>query len=247
MLPLAVALGDRLLYRDFKPRRQRESQLTQVSKKPKKTRARLSADLARDQIRLVAQGLYVRNGYAGFSFADIVAVTGTTRANVHHHFGGKRELMEALVAEFAADAQERILSHWGGAETFAKKLHRQLGDLRAFYARYNPRPGDRNVWSPLARLRLDMPSLGPLAVQTLERIDTIYEEALTDAVRRAIAGGELVPETPIKDVARLVRFVVQACPPMTQDTGVFAGVEATFQALERTLAAAWRGRRHDTR
>jgi AcrR family transcriptional regulator len=208
---------------------------------PRKRRVRETGDRARQRIRDVARDLYVRRGYAGFSFADIVAVTGTTRANVHHHFGGKPALMEALVAEFAADAEARIRSDWGGDGRFADKLRRQLADLRAFHARYNPRAGDRNVWSPIARLRLDLPVLGPLAARALERVDDVYEAALTEAVREAVASGEFAPDTPVADAARLVRFVVQACPPMTQDTGGFGGVEATFRALERTLVAAWRG------
>lgn len=219
----------------------RESALSRGQTKTTKPRARLSADQSRELIRGVARDLYVRNGYAGFSFADIVAVTGTTRANVHHHFGGKHKLMAELVAQFAADAEARILSHWARpGESFAARLRRQLADLRAFYARYNPKPGDRNVWSPLARLRLDLPVLGPLAAKALERVDKVYERALTKAVREAVEAGEFAPATPVADVARLVRFVVQACPPTTQDTGGFESVEATFRALERAIAAAWR-------
>lgn len=210
------------------------------TQKSGKRRGRETADAARGRIREVARDLYVRRGYAGFSFADIVAVTGTTRANVHHHFGGKRALMQELVAEFAADAEARIRADWGGAGRFADKLRRQLADLRAFHARYNKKPGDRNVWSPLARLRLDLPVLGPLAARALERVDDVYESTLAAAVRDAVKAGEFAPDTPVADAARLVRFVVQACPPMTQDTGGFDGVEATFRALERTLTAAWR-------
>mgnify|MGYP000597276907 CR=1 FL=1 len=46
-------------------------------------------------------------------------------------------------------------------------LTAQVDDLRRFYQRFNPAPGDRNVWSPLSRLRLDMPVLGDAARDAL--------------------------------------------------------------------------------
>lgn len=207
----------------------------------KKTKAPTRKDETfRDTIKAVARDLYVRRGYAGFSFGDIVAVTGTTRANVHHHFGNKLKLMDELVADIVSDAEARIASHWcEGRARFSERLDRQVDDLRSFYARYNTRPGERNVWSPLSRLRLDIPVLGRLAVRALERIDRVYDEALTRAVGEAIASGEFRKDTPVAEVARLVRFTVQSCAPMTQDTGGFDALDSLFRSLGRTLAAAW--------
>ena len=42
----------------------------------------------RQQILLVAEDFYVLRGYEGFSFAHIAEAVQTTRANIHHHFGG---------------------------------------------------------------------------------------------------------------------------------------------------------------
>ena len=47
----------------------------------------------RERIRHVAEELYVLNGHDGFSFGDVAAAVGTTRANIHHHFGNKQRLM----------------------------------------------------------------------------------------------------------------------------------------------------------
>lgn len=212
---------------------------------PKKTKAPPRKDAKfRDTIKAVARDLYVTRGYEGFSFGDIVTVTGTTRANVHHHFGNKLKLMDELVADIAADAEARIASHWcEGRAPFTERLDRQVEDLRRFYTRYNARPGARNVWSPLSRLRLDIPVLGRLAVRALERVDRVYDAALTRAVGEAIAAGEFRKDTPVAEVARLVRFTVQSCAPMTQDTGGFGALESLFRSLDTTLAAAWGRRR----
>ena len=96
-------------------------------------------------------------GTMDFSFGDIAAIIGTTRANIHHHFGSKRLLMDELVEDISANAQARIERHWTAGETsLSDRLQLQLDDLRRFYERFNPARSDRNVWSPLSRLRHDL-------------------------------------------------------------------------------------------
>jgi AcrR family transcriptional regulator len=211
-------------------------------------RARPAADDAapptRARIRAIAEDLYVLRGYEGFSFGDIAQAVGTTRANIHHHFGNKQRLMAELIERFAADAEARIAHHWTvGTASFAARLAEQLADLRRFYDRFNAKPGDRNIWSPVSRLRLDLPVLGAQASQALERVDRVYNESLHAAFRQAIAAGELAPDMPVDDVARMLRVILLSCAPMTQDSGSFREIEHLFAAIGRTIAAAWgRGR-----
>jgi AcrR family transcriptional regulator len=195
---------------------------------------------ARERIRAIAAELYVLRGHDGFSFADIADAIGTTRANIHHHFGNKRQLMAELIEQFVADAEARIRHHWIGADAaFSARLAEQLADLRRFYNRFNKAPGDRHVWSPLARLRLDLPVLGELAVHALERVDRVYDSCLRRAVADAIASGELAENTPADDVARVLRMTLLSCAPMTQDTGSFREIAHLFAAIDRMIAAAW--------
>jgi AcrR family transcriptional regulator len=192
----------------------------------------------RVRIKAIAKDIYVLRGFDAFNFGEIADAVGITRANIHHHFGTKRALVGELAGEFADDAASRTIRIWstGGLR---EALSLQLDDLRRFYHRYNPHPGDRNVWSPLARLRLDEPRLGPLARTALERTNAVYDQALGEAVRRAIEAGELRPDTPERDVVRLLRAAILSSPAMTQDTGSFDELENLFAALERSLFAAW--------
>jgi len=196
----------------------------------------------RERIKAIAKDIYVLQGFDAFNFGAVAAAVATTRANIHHHFGGKRALMAEIVGEFVDDAVARTARIWTGAD-LADALSQQLDDLRRFHRRYNPSPGDRNVWSPLARLRLDEPRLGALARAALERTNAIYDRTLDQAVRRAIGTGVLRPETPVSDVVRLLRVAILSSPAMTQDSGSFDEIEALFGALERTLLAAW-GTKH---
>ncbi len=197
----------------------------------------------RERIRLVAAELYVLRGYQGFSFGDIAARIGVTRANIHHHFGTKRRLMEELSEGFGRDAEARIAHHWTqpGA-SFAARLAAQRADLRKFYDRFNHQPGARNVWSPLSRLRLDVPVLGTLATGVLERVNRSYDRCLRQAVTEAVASGEFAPATAVDDVVCVLRTTLQSCGPITQDSGSFRDVDALLGALQRTWMVAWGGR-----
>ena len=180
-------------------------------------------------------------GYEGFSFGDIAQAVGTTRANIHHHFGNKQRLMAELIERFAADAEARIAHVWtgGAGGSFDVRLAAQLADLRRFYDRFNVRPGDRNIWSPVSRLRLDLPVLGEQASSALERVDRVYDVSLRAALARAVAAGELATDMPVEDIARMLRVILLSCAPMTQDSGSFREIEHLFAAIGRTIAAAW--------
>jgi AcrR family transcriptional regulator len=92
----------------------------------------------RDRIKSVAAELYVLRGHEGFSFGDIAASIGTTRANIHHHFGSKQQLMGELIEDIASNAEARIERYWmAGDAAFAERLSMQLDDLRRYYERFN--------------------------------------------------------------------------------------------------------------
>ena len=190
----------------------------------------------RQRIRQVAEDLYVLRGHDGFSFGDIAGLIGTTRANIHHHFGNKRRLMTELVEGFAAAAAARIESIWAtpGA-SFPQRMQTQTDDLRRFYAKFNREDGSRNVWSPISRIRLDLPALGLLAEQALETVNRSYDSCLHRAVAEARERGELRAEIAAADVVCLLRITFLSCGPITQDTGSFADVERLLSSLNRVL------------
>jgi AcrR family transcriptional regulator len=196
-----------------------------------------AAPATKDRIRQAAEELYVLRGHDGFSFGDVAAAIATTRANIHHHFGTKRLLMAALVDGFAASAEARIAGIWGSpGESFHRRMRAQEDDLRRFHARFNPAPGSRNVWSPVARIRLDHAALGSLADAALDRVNAAYDAALGRAVEEAARRGELRPHLARSDVVRLLRTTFLSCGPITQDRGGFAEVELLLRSLARLVA-----------
>ena len=62
----------------------------------------------RNQILDVAERLVQSRGFNGFSYADIAAELGITKASLHYHFPGKAELGEALIARYARRFAEAL-------------------------------------------------------------------------------------------------------------------------------------------
>ena len=80
-------------------------------------RQQANADTA-SRILDVAERLVQLRGFNGFSYADVAAELGVTKASLHYHFPGKAELGEALIGRYAsrfADALEEIDRRGGEA------------------------------------------------------------------------------------------------------------------------------------
>lgn len=55
-----------------------------------------------------AERLVQVRGFNGFSYADVAAELGITKASLHYHFAGKAELGEALITRYAARFAESL-------------------------------------------------------------------------------------------------------------------------------------------
>src|ERR1700687_3848448 len=55
-----------------------------------------------ERILDVAERLVQSRGFNAFSYADVAAELGITKAALHYHFAGKAELGEALITRYAA-------------------------------------------------------------------------------------------------------------------------------------------------
>jgi TetR/AcrR family transcriptional repressor of nem operon len=84
----------------------------------------------RAQVLDVAERFVQTRGYNGFSYADVAAEVGVTKASLHYHFAGKAELGAALIERYAArffEALARIDGEDGDAR-------RKLEAFAAIYA-----------------------------------------------------------------------------------------------------------------
>ena len=70
----------------------------------------------------VAERLVQVRGFNGFSYADIAAELGITKAALHYHFAGKADLGEALIARYASRFIEALGRVDATAETASVRL-----------------------------------------------------------------------------------------------------------------------------
>jgi TetR/AcrR family transcriptional repressor of nem operon len=72
-----------------------------------------------------AQVLIAAGGYNGFSYADISAEVGITKASIHHHFPKKSDLVRVLVQRYRGAAV-------AGLESMAAKIANPSARLQAY-------------------------------------------------------------------------------------------------------------------
>jgi AcrR family transcriptional regulator len=64
-------------------------------------RIRLEADVRQEQIIAAAQRLFAVRPYESVSIGQIAEAVGTTRTNIYHHFGTKRDLFLEIIRRFS--------------------------------------------------------------------------------------------------------------------------------------------------
>ena len=94
----------------------------------------------RSRILDVAERLVQVRGFNGFSYADVAAELGVTKASLHYHFPGKAELGEALMVRYA--------------ERFAEALSAIDVDIAAAPAKLDAYAG---LYADVLRERQDVP------------------------------------------------------------------------------------------
>ncbi len=78
----------------------------------------------------IAERLVQRRGYNGFSYADVAAELGITKASLHYHFPGKAELGESLIVRYADRFAKALNDIDAGAAPAGDKLRAYCGLYR---------------------------------------------------------------------------------------------------------------------
>lgn len=78
-----------------------------ASQEGRRTQAERS-EATRAALIRAARPLFAERGYANVGTEEIVRAAGVTRGALYHHFGGKRDLFEAVYEQIEAELAERI-------------------------------------------------------------------------------------------------------------------------------------------
>lgn len=82
---------------------------------------------AADAILDIAERLAQKRGFNGFSYADIAAELGVTKASLHYHFPSKADLGRALIVRYRSTFEGALAAIGDGPDDAAVKLKRYAG------------------------------------------------------------------------------------------------------------------------
>lgn len=150
-------------------------------------RIRLDAETRRDQILRCAIQVFSRSSYRVASVADIAREAGISEPTVYKHFASKKELFLTILEQVGS----RMLDGWQDAEARESDplaLLRTIG--MAHYAATHAHP---------ETLRIQFQALSEVedadVKEALRKSFQGYLDFLVGIIRRAVARGQLAPDT----------------------------------------------------
>ena len=201
--------------------------------------ARKKAGETRELILTVARRLFILKGIDGVSYGDIAGEVGSTRANLHYHFGNKSELVREVFALTFREVRENLGNIWlSPGLTLEQRLDLALDDARSRFSQFNSTTEGRTPWSLSSRIRFDFSVVDVDVMKGMDEMSRYFEDNVAHAVRLAIGSGELVPETPVEDVVLMIMPLWYFGSPMTQFAGI-KRLESYFTATKNVIRAAY--------
>ncbi len=203
------------------------------------TAARKKAGQTREEILEVARHLFISRGVDAVSYGDIAKEVGTTRANLHYHFGNKSELMTEVFAETFREVREKIDRIWlAPGLSLEERLDLTMEDSRERFEEFNTTDDARTPWSLSSRVRFDFSVVEQGIAEGIGEMSRHFENNVTHGVRLAVGSGELAPDTPVKDVVLMITPLWYFGSPITQFAGI-RRLERHYSALKTTIKAAY--------
>jgi TetR/AcrR family transcriptional repressor of nem operon len=192
-------------------------------------RQRANADTA-ERILDSAERLVQSRGFNGFSYADVAAELGITKASLHYHFPGKAELGEALIGRYAArfaEALEDIDARGGDAPA---KL--------AAYARIYAEVLRDKRMCLCGMLAADYDTLAKPMRQAVVRFFDDNEAWLTAVFAQGQAEASLHPDGSAGEAAQALVGGLEGALLIARPYGEVARFEAAATRLLTSLAGA---------
>jgi len=183
-----------------------------------------------------AEHLFATQGYAGTSLRHIIAEAGVNVAAIHYHFGGKEDLLDAVILRKAGPVNDRRLSILDGLEAGGKTptVEEVLG---AFF-------------QPMAETAAKEPQFVAMMGRVISEglLPAIAQKHFAPVTARIWAAlMRAVPELPQDEFRMRVQFLVGAmaqtvCGPADWPAMGCAGIETRIEYLVTFLSAGFRAR-----
>lgn len=203
------------------------------------TPSRRSPGSARQQLLAVARQLFITRGIDAVSYGDIAQEVGSTRANIHYHFGNKSELVSEVFALTFAEVKLVLTEIWlSPNQPLMARLDLLFSDAKARFEEFNLAGQERLPWSLSARALLGFSAMEAEVSEGIHAMSEYFEECVTHAVQLAVGAGELKADTPVEDVVLMITPLWHFGSPITQFSGI-QRLQNHYEAVKRTIRAAY--------
>ena len=157
-----------------------------------------------DEVLTRARDLFWRRGYEGTSMADLVEHLGIGRASIYATFGGKHDLYVAALDRYTDTLEPdpvEILSQPGPALPAVRRLVRRFGEASL--------TDQQHKGCMIVNAAVELMPTDPVVARRVQASWDRLETALTSALTRAKAQGELGPDKDPRALGRLLFVVLQ--------------------------------------
>lgn len=151
------------------------------------------ADATRLRLLHAASRGFARKSYSQVSLDDILAQAQVTKGAMYFHFRSKHELALTIIDRLNAETYESM----------ADVLARRLSGLETLVDMYCV-VATRDIGDDMARAGLNLLESIGRADGVQARVFSEWTKTFAEVVRRAIAEGDVVPESDPEDVGRLL-------------------------------------------
>jgi TetR/AcrR family transcriptional repressor of nem operon len=173
----------------------------------------------------IAEELVQRRGFNGFSYADIAAEIGTTKAALHYHFPNKAALGDALVIRYT----ERFRAAIDGID---RRRRTPPDKLRAYADLYRDVLRDRRMCL-CGMLAAEFDTLPPSMRTAIVAFFDHNEAWLSRVLDEGRSDGSMTFTGPVRDTARLVISALEGAVLVSR---TYAGLARFRQVADRLLA-----------
>jgi AcrR family transcriptional regulator len=186
------------------------------------------SETTRAALLVAARRLFAERGYAGVGLEEVVRGAGVTRGALYHHFGSKKDLLEAAYEEIEAETTKGI------AETVMAQASDPVSALHAGAEAFLDHCLEPEVQQIVL---LDAPAV--LGWERWREIAGAYGLGLIEATLQAAVDAGQIAEQPVKPLAHVLMgaldeaamYVARAEDPPAAQIEVGRTLEALLEAL----------------
>jgi TetR/AcrR family transcriptional repressor of nem operon len=185
------------------------------------------------EILVCTKSLLATGGYNGFSYADISAAVGITKASIHHHFPTKTDLVRTLIEQHRQQAR-------AGMAALAERVPEPIAQLKAYTGYWAACIQDgTSTFCICAMLAAELPAIPAEVATEVQGYFRDLAAWLADVLARGAAAQALVLQSTPEAEAMAIMASVHGAMLSARaygDPGVFVAI--VDPAVDRLIAAA---------